>query len=87
MITVIATGFERGETVAQHAPRQTAMSTISIKETPVHELHPKLKTADRPAFLRANPASRDSADRIPDRTMLAVEEEWDVPTFLRRQAD
>ena len=63
------------------------MPTISTRETPVHELHPKLKTADRPAFLRANPASRDSADRVPDRTMLAVEDEWDVPTFLRRQAD
>ena len=87
VITVIATGFERGETAMQHATRQTAMPTISTRETPVHELHPKLKTADRPAFLRANPASRDSADRIPDRTMLAVEEEWDVPTFLRRQAD
>ena len=87
VITVIATGFERGETAMQHAPRQTAMPTISTKETPVHELHPKLKTADRPAFMRGNPALRDSADRVPDRTMLAVEEEWDVPTFLRRQAD
>jgi hypothetical protein len=37
--------------------------------------------------MQRNPASRDSADRALDRTMLAVEEEWDVPTFLRRQAD
>ena len=85
VITVIATGFERGEPATQHAPRQTALPTISTRETPVHELHPK--TADRPAFMRRNPASRESADRALDRTMLAVEEEWDVPTFLRRQAD
>src|SRR2546426_10095051 len=85
VITVIATGFERGEQAAQHAPSQTALPTISTRETPVHELHPK--TTDRPAFMRRNPASRDSADRALDRTMLVVEEEWDVPTFLRRQAD
>ncbi len=85
VITVIATGFERGEQAAQHAPSQTALPTISTRETPVHELHPK--TADRPAFMRRNPAARDSADRALDRTMLVVEEEWDVPTFLRRQAD
>jgi cell division protein FtsZ len=87
VITVIATGFERGEPAAQHAPSQTALPTISTRETPVHELHPKPKTADRPAFMRRNPAARDSADRALDRTMLVVEEEWDVPTFLRRQAD
>src|SRR2546425_1705788 len=85
VITVIATGFGRGETAMQHAPRQTALPTISTRETTVHELHPK--TTDRPAFMRRNPASRDSADRALDRTMLVIEEEWDVPTFLRRQAD
>jgi len=87
VIIVIATGFERGEPAAQHAPRQTAIPTISTREPPAHELHPKPKTADRPAFVRRNAASRDGADRVLDRTMLAVEEEWDVPTFLRRQTD
>ncbi|HZC68017.1 MAG TPA: cell division protein FtsZ [Nitrospirales bacterium] len=87
VITVIATGFECGEPAAQHAPRQTAIPTISTRETSVRELHSKPKTADRSAFMRRNPAARDSADRVLDRTMLAVEEEWDVPTFLRRQAD
>ncbi len=87
VITVIATGFEHGESAAQHAPRQTAIPTISTRETPARELHPKPKTADRPAFVRRNPASRDGADRVLDRTMLVVEDEWDVPTFLRRQTD
>ena len=87
VITVIATGFERGESATQHAPRQTAIPTISSRETPARELPPTPKAAGRPAFMRRSPAARDSADRVLDRTMLAVEEEWDVPTFLRRQAD
>ena len=87
VITVIATGFERGELATQHAPRQTAIPTISSREAPERELPPAAKTAARPAFMRRSPAARDSTDRIQDRTMLAVEEEWDVPTFLRRQSD
>ena len=87
VITVIATGFERGESATQHAPRQTAIPTISSRETPARELPPTPKAAGRPAFMRRSTAARDSADRVLDRTMLAVEEEWDVPTFLRRQAD
>ncbi len=86
VITVIATGFERDVPAAKAAPRQTPLPTITPKEAEVRALHPKPKTMDRPAFLRRGPAARDLAERS-DRPMLASEDEWDVPTFLRRQAD
>ena len=87
VITVIATGFERDVPAAKAAPRQTPLPTIApAREAEVHELHPRPKTMDRPAFLRRGPAARDLAERS-DRPMLASEDEWDVPTFLRRQAD
>ncbi|MBI3810488.1 MAG: cell division protein FtsZ [Nitrospirae bacterium] len=90
VITVIATGFERDVPAAKAAPRQTPLPTIaSAKEAEVRELHPKPKTMDRPAFLRRGHAARDLAEQSDrsDRPMLASEDEWDVPTFLRRQAD
>jgi cell division protein FtsZ len=87
VITVIATGFEQERQAAQPVVRQTALPSIASREAPVRELHPKPKTMDRPAFLRHGTASRNTADRVSDRTMLAIEEEWDVPTFLRRQPD
>jgi len=87
VITVIATGFEQERQAAQPVVRQTALPSIASREAPVRELHPKPKTMDRPAFLRRGTASRNTADRVSDRTMLAIEEEWDVPTFLRRQSD
>jgi cell division protein FtsZ len=89
VITVIATGFERDQPAAKAAPRQTPLPTIASQEAEVRELHPKPKTMDRPAFLRRGSAARDLAERSDrsDRPMLASEDEWDVPTFLRRQAD
>jgi cell division protein FtsZ len=90
VITVIATGFERDVPAAKAAPRQTPLPAMTpAREAEVHELHPKPKTMDRPAFLRRGPAARDLAERSDrsDRPMLASEDEWDVPTFLRRQAD
>ena len=90
VITVIATGFERDVPAAKAAPRQTPLPTIiPAREAEVRELHPRPKTMDRPAFQRRSPAARDLAERSDrsDRPMLASEDEWDVPTFLRRQAD
>ncbi len=86
VITVIATGFEQ-EQAAQPVVRQTALPSIASREAPVRELHSKPKPAVGAAFLRRGTVSRDTADRVSDRTMLAIEEEWDVPTFLRRQPD
>jgi cell division protein FtsZ len=87
VITVIATGFEQETQAAQSVVRQTALPSVASREAPVRELHAKPKPAVGAAFLRHGNASRDTADRVSDRTMLASEDEWDVPTFLRRQAD
>jgi len=87
VITVIATGFEQERPAAQPVVRQTALPSVTSREAPVRELHSKPKPAVGAAFLRHGTASRDTADRPSDRTMLASEDEWDVPTFLRRQAD
>ena len=42
-----------------------------------------MKDLDRPAFLRRMNDVRESMDRA----VLTAEDEWDVPTFLRKQTD
>ena len=42
-----------------------------------------MKDIDRPAFLRRMNDMRESMDRA----VLTAEDEWDVPTFLRKQTD
>ena len=82
MITVIATGFEREEAL----PCPTIRSIQAAQEEPASETRPK--RPERPAFIRRYAAAREGApERIAPRTMMATEEEWDVPTFLRRQGD
>lgn len=89
MITVIATGFDRGDIATQPLVRSVkaaaapAYENGSMPEFPHRQL-------ERPSFLRRTAAPREvteRAERAPSRTMMAAEEEWDVPTFLRRQAD
>lgn len=91
IITVIATGFEREEDQST-AP----IANDRGVNRPVKPIQPLLagmvaslaadrpaKDLDRPTFLRRMTDMRDSADR----TALTAEDEWDVPTFLRKQAD
>lgn len=91
IITVIATGFEREEPVSQHVLRLGSLAVTpprpapAAKVEPVRELRPK--SGERPAFGRRFQGGRDATERPASRGMLAAEEEWDVPTFLRRQAD
>jgi cell division protein FtsZ len=42
-----------------------------------------MKDLDRPTFLRRMSEAKESADR----NSLTAEDEWDVPTFLRKQTD
>jgi len=42
-----------------------------------------LKDLDRPTFLRRMGDGRESMER----TAAATDDEWDVPTFLRKQVD
>ncbi|MGH7233356.1 MAG: cell division protein FtsZ [Nitrospiraceae bacterium] len=89
VVTVIATGFDREDVVpvmvaaerpkaaAVRAP-QPAMASMRMaaREVPAKDL-------ERPAFLRRMNGQSSAQERLG----LALEDEWDVPTFLRKQAD
>lgn len=86
VVTVIATGFDREEVFAVSAvaerPKATARSTPSSSvRVPAREL--PAKDLERPTFLRRVNGQQSAQERLG----LALEDEWDVPTFLRKQAD
>jgi cell division protein FtsZ len=91
VVTVIATGFEREEqhaTIPVSAARTSrtgqpatagagqTMGERSYAERPFKDL-------DRPTFLRRMGEGRESMERV----AAAADDEWDVPTFLRKQVD
>lgn len=92
VVTVIATGFEgeadlgatsvaveRATTARASKPAQPVLAGVgatSGSDRPMKDL-------DRPTFLRRMSDARESLDR----NALVAEDEWDVPTFLRKQAD
>ena len=84
VVTVIATGFERDE---QPTP-------VGVAARPIRAAQPGLalgaavadrphKDLDRPAYLRRMNEQRDSIERL----AVVSDDEWDVPTFLRKQTD
>ncbi len=73
-VTVIATGFN------------DAYDKKSA-ETPSHPQTIKEKNLDKPAFMRKMPIPRRSPPREALAYQLDEEQEWDIPTFLRKQAD
>lgn len=91
IITVIATGFEREED--QPAAPMAGDRGVSRPAKPIQPLlagmvaslaaDRPMKDLDRPTFLRRMTEMRDPTDR----TAMTAEDEWDVPTFLRKQAD
>ena len=91
IITVIATGFEREEDST--AATIGAERGVSRPVKPVPSVlagmgsslavERSMKDLDRPAFLRRMNDARESMDRA----VLTAEDEWDVPTFLRKQTD
>jgi cell division protein FtsZ len=82
VVTVIATGFERDDT-AKLVERGRAVArngqTVLAVKVPVAEA--PSKSMERPPFLRRLTGSRDN------QLGLVPEDEWDVPTFLRKKAD
>ncbi|MDF0668613.1 MAG: cell division protein FtsZ [Nitrospira sp.] len=91
IITVIATGFEREEeSVAStigadrgtSRPAKPVPSVLAGMGASMSGDRP-IKDLDRPAFLRRMHDGRESMDRA----VLTAEDEWDVPTFLRKQTD
>jgi len=91
VVTVIATGFEQELDVVT-APSGTERATARVSRPAQPVLagvgasgapDRPMKDLDRPTFLRRMSDARESMDRA----ALMAEDEWDVPTFLRKQAD
>ncbi|HJU05553.1 MAG TPA: cell division protein FtsZ [Nitrospiraceae bacterium] len=88
VVTVIATGFdredampvaaaaERPKAAAVRAQPALAAARIATRDVPAKDL-------ERPTFLRRMNGQSSAQERLG----LALEDEWDVPTFLRKQAD
>jgi cell division protein FtsZ len=85
VVTVIATGFERDDQptpvgVASQARMaragQPPFNGVAVADRPHKDL-------DRPTYLRRMGDHRESMERL----AVAADDEWDVPTFLRKQAD
>ena len=74
----VAIGVDRGASrPAKPVPSALASMGASLAaDRPIKDL-------DRPTFLRRMNDVRESMDR----TVMTAEDEWDVPTFLRKQTD
>ena len=93
IVTVIATGFEREEqatarpavTAERPAARTPNGRPAQQVLTGVHAAGSDRphKDLDRPTFLRRMGETREAVERI----AVVGDDEWDVPTFLRKQAD
>ena len=91
VVTVIATGFDwegPSSQVPVSAARtsrtgQQAMAGAGQMAGERSYGERPFKDLDRPTFLRRMGEGRDSAER----TAAVTDDEWDVPTFLRKQAD
>ncbi len=91
VVTVIATGFERDDqpsskpaaperSVAKNGNGRTGQQILTGMQAGGDRPH---KDLDRPTFLRRLGEAREPVERV----AVAADDEWDVPTFLRRQAD
>ena len=92
IVTVIATGFEREEAPAARpvTPERNTARTPNGRPTQqvltgVHASGSDRphKDLDRPTFLRRMGEQREAVERV----AVVGDDEWDVPTFLRKQAD
>ena len=89
-ITVIATGFGRAESKEEQVPE--AMPMAQEREKVVVNFARKEENREIPAFIRSEKSSeiqeriaKTARARLPKN--LAGEDEYDIPTFLRKQAD
>jgi cell division protein FtsZ len=82
VVTVIATGFERDSLASKAAekPIPVGVGASQLTLTPGTP-KPSPRHLERPTFLR-----RLSGQREPERAAVP-DDEWDVPTFLRKQGD
>ena len=89
-ITVIATGFGRAESKEEQVPE--AMPMAQEREKVVVNFARKEENREIPAFIRSEKSSeiqeriaKTARGRVPKN--VAGEDEYDIPTFLRKQAD
>jgi cell division protein FtsZ len=84
VVTVIATGFDRDESGSPVAvgerSRASRQGGIAALRSPASEL---AKDLERPAFLRRLNGQQTAQERL----SLALDDEWDVPAFLRKHSD
>jgi len=91
VVTVIATGFEREEQsvpvpVAAARTSRTGQQTMTGAGQTMGErsyAERPFKDLDRPTYLRRMGDPRESKEQ----TAAVTDDEWDVPTFLRKQVD
>jgi cell division protein FtsZ len=91
VVTVIATGFEREEqpapipVAAARSSRTGQQAMTGAGQTMGERSYAErpLKDLDRPTFLRRMGDPRESMERV----AVVADDEWDVPTFLRKQVD
>jgi len=91
VVTVIATGFEWEGQPAQvpvsaaRAPRTGQQAMAGAGQTMGERSYAErpFKDLDRPTFLRRMGDGREQMERA----AAVTDDEWDVPTFLRKQAD
>ncbi|MBA2252077.1 MAG: cell division protein FtsZ [Nitrospirales bacterium] len=89
IITVVATGFDRDESPFM-APAIEQSKAKTVRASQPALVSARLAAADvspqnleRPAFLRRMNGQTEAQERLG----LALDDEWDVPTFLRKQVD
>ncbi|MEE8125357.1 MAG: cell division protein FtsZ [Nitrospirales bacterium] len=89
-VTVIATGFEQGESMLRFpSANQPTLVVEPIKAPALVSVAvdngggKKADDLDRPTYLRQQEATRT----VPGNGNLLVDDDWDVPTFLRKRAD
>lgn len=91
VVTVIATGFDwEGQSgqvpvAAARTSRSGQQAMAGAGQTTGERSYGErpFKDLDRPTFLRRMGEGRDSVER----TAAVTDDEWDVPTFLRKQVD
>lgn len=89
IVTVIATGFEaenassKAAVIERPATRVGRASQQVLAAVQALTGEPPRKDLDRPTFLRRFSDQREGQERLG----LVAEDEWDVPTFLRKHSD
>jgi cell division protein FtsZ len=82
VVTVIATGFEREEQPARMVEKASDVAQPALASARTGLGADGEKDLERPTFLR-----RLTTRHTQERLGFAPEDDWDVPTFLRKKPD